>query len=342
MIKALLIFLVIISWYIAGVVHSMPIMIYSICLTLFMAGMYIITRIYRKKVSFSYESEYKSIISKTDSMININIANNSGMPVARMRLDIRIMYGFYGNTTKYVVKQHLYGNCRNSKGKLQFLVNMPYSGPACIYMDRVYLYDYTGAFRTRLRINKHMNIAVLPDVTGNEMDIDVVYAGGDDNDRRELYINKRGSSTDDIRQIREYQTGDSYRHIHWNMSARMGSLLVKEYSEETDVTINVVAKVIPEDMNDYAVMGHFYDRLVSLTMAYIGDDNNVNIIWYDHECDMFMTHPVGNRQDCEDVLYELYTYHEKCRMQNKYDTLENVPEYDDSNNGCFVVVDTKN
>ncbi len=33
-------------------------------------------------------------------------------------------------------------------------------------------------------------------------------------------------------QIRDYATGDSMRHIHWNQSARMETLLVREYETE--------------------------------------------------------------------------------------------------------------
>jgi len=38
-------------------------------------------------------------------------------------------------------------------------------------------------------------------------------------------------------QIREYQLGDDVRFIDWNASARMNSLLIKQYAEERSRTI---------------------------------------------------------------------------------------------------------
>src|SRR3954466_4720361 len=45
----------------------------------------------------------------------------------------------------------------------------------------------------------------------------------------------RGNGTD-FRDLREYQPGDDVRHIDWNVTARMDSLFVRQYSEDREVT----------------------------------------------------------------------------------------------------------
>ncbi len=47
--KVLLIFFVVISWYVAGMVHSFALMLYAVCLTFFMLAMHFVTSIYKKK-----------------------------------------------------------------------------------------------------------------------------------------------------------------------------------------------------------------------------------------------------------------------------------------------------
>lgn len=48
-----------------------------------------------------------------------------------------------------------------------------------------------------------------------------------------LFVSLGGNSNlAEIWQIRDYATGDSMRHIHWNQSARMETLLVREYETE--------------------------------------------------------------------------------------------------------------
>ena len=48
--KVLLIFFVVISWYVAGMVHSFALMLYAVCLTSFMLAMHFVTSIYKKNI----------------------------------------------------------------------------------------------------------------------------------------------------------------------------------------------------------------------------------------------------------------------------------------------------
>ncbi|MCB0194060.1 MAG: DUF58 domain-containing protein [Anaerolineae bacterium] len=55
-------------------------------------------------------------------------------------------------------------------------------------------------------------------------------------DRQSLRVGQ-GS---DIIGTREYRSGDSMRHIHWRSTARLGSLVVKELSDQDQLTLTVV------------------------------------------------------------------------------------------------------
>ena len=228
--KVLLIFFVVISWYVAGMVHSFALMLYAVCLTFFMLAMHFVTSIYKKRVSFAFASDYASAVEGRDYLVRVNINNNHGLPVSKIRLDIEVSYGFNGNKTKYMLTKKIYGSCHKKKDSIKFTIRMPYAGPACVYIKRVYFYDYTGVFRRKAVTDSHMNIAVLPYIEDGSIYME--YAASAAEASQDLYVNRSGNSVDDIRQIREYQTGDSYRHIHWNLSAKTGSLLVKEFSQE--------------------------------------------------------------------------------------------------------------
>ena len=45
----------------------------------------------------------------------------------------------------------------------------------------------------------------------------------------------RGVGTD-FRDLREYEPGDDIRHIDWNVTARMDTPFVREYSEDRELT----------------------------------------------------------------------------------------------------------
>ena len=110
MVKVLLVLIAAVSWYLAGVFHSFAIMLYAVCLAVFMLVMHIITRIYKKKTTFSFETEYICAAKDIECPVAINIKNNSGIPVSRIRFDIEVRYGFHNNMTakKDVLKHSVY------------------------------------------------------------------------------------------------------------------------------------------------------------------------------------------------------------------------------------------
>src|SRR5688500_14937263 len=40
----------------------------------------------------------------------------------------------------------------------------------------------------------------------------------------------------DVRDVREYETGDDVRHIDWNVTARMDEMFVRRYAEDRELT----------------------------------------------------------------------------------------------------------
>ena len=131
--KVLLIFFVVISWYVAGMVHSFALMLYAVCLTSFMLAMHFVTSIYKKRVSFAFASDYASAVEGRDYLVRVNINNNHGLPVSKIRLDIEVSYGFNGNKTKCMLTKKIYGSCHKKKDSINFTIRMPYAGPACVY-----------------------------------------------------------------------------------------------------------------------------------------------------------------------------------------------------------------
>ena len=71
----------------------------------------------KKKTTFSFETEYICAAKDIECPVAINIKNNSGIPVSRIRLDIEVRYGFHNNMTakQDVLKHSVYASCRRKK-----------------------------------------------------------------------------------------------------------------------------------------------------------------------------------------------------------------------------------
>jgi uncharacterized protein (DUF58 family) len=52
-------------------------------------------------------------------------------------------------------------------------------------------------------------------------------------------ISPRSGGVEEFAGVREYRRGDSRRHVHWRASARLGELVVKEFTRRTAATVTV-------------------------------------------------------------------------------------------------------
>ena len=60
----------------------------------------------------------------------------------------------------------------------------------------------------------------------------------------------QGDARHEIRQVREYRSGDSLRSVHRNLSARSGNLWIKEYERETEGAARVFL-----DLSEFSAAG---------------------------------------------------------------------------------------
>ncbi len=76
-----------------------------------------------------------------------------------------------------------------------------------------------------------------------------------------------------VRSVREFQTGDSLRHIHWPTSARLGKLFVREYDAETLPAYNILLDLKADWQTEKQ-----FDLAVVLTLSLIELGHQVGTI----------------------------------------------------------------
>ncbi|HEV8132199.1 MAG TPA: DUF58 domain-containing protein [Acidobacteriota bacterium] len=95
---------------------------------------------------------------------------------------------------------------------------------------------------------------------------------------RETFRKGQGES---LYQIRDYQGGDSFRHIHWRSSAKVGQLMVRDFSEgyENQVCICLDNTRPHERFEDAvtlaaSVASHFHEEGAPIQLVTAGDSSN--------------------------------------------------------------------
>jgi uncharacterized protein (DUF58 family) len=114
----------------------------------------------------------------------------------------------------------------------------------------------------------------------------------------------------DFDQIREYSVGDDVRFIDWNASARMNSLLIKEYVEERSRAIIVAVDVSGTSFFSSAqpVRREIAAQIAS-ALALVAEHNNdrVGLLLFANEVELYIP-PCQGKTHVRTIINHLFTY----------------------------------
>lgn len=110
--------------------------------------------------------------------------------------------------------------------KLRPKPNTPLSAQHCgllrLHIRGIYLYDYLGLFRFRLARPQTLEIPVHPEPVAPESIPEL------SNRVSVTWQPRRGGGFSENHDLRLYRPGDSLQQIHWKLSAKTGSLILRE------------------------------------------------------------------------------------------------------------------
>ena len=166
-------------------------------------------------------------------------------------------------------------------------ITFPYRGSYRVGVSDVVCHDIFGMFKYRYNLNIFKNIFVLPRrVTLEALE-------GDDRSQSSTEIVSRFSGNDNTEQndVRQYQTGDSLRSVHWKLSSKTQDLMVRQYSmnkeKRTYIFCDTAArydaqddkKYLP-DINEFAVDG-VVETAIAIATSVLTKGGNISLVWFD-------------------------------------------------------------
>ena len=81
-----LIIILAVVWYVAGIFHSFALMLYVVVNLLLIVSMYILTRIYKRNVTFDFDVNLAEGLKNSDCQLRINVGNKTGISVKKLSL----------------------------------------------------------------------------------------------------------------------------------------------------------------------------------------------------------------------------------------------------------------
>lgn len=296
--KGCLLILMLLTYYIAGSYRSLPLMIASITEAI-LAVFMIFTSFYLKRqlhVAFLKKSDiaYKGQIYTCKIL-----TENRGMLPAYFQVSFKLCNLFFSE--KAVLRSN---SDRKSRDALPFFIRFPSCGLYEIQIEKIRIYDPIRLFRRRRKSDEKMEIAVLPSAEA----ADLSFLGEEsEGDSGTPFPSPEGTpAQEEVRQIRDYAPGDSIRHIHWNQSARMETLLIREYETESRgccflFLTNRTRKSVNEER-----LERFYHGLWSLTAGLLERFELVLVQWYCTQSKGIRSAEVAGEEGMQAMMRMLY------------------------------------
>ncbi len=192
------------------------------------------------KVSLDHRTGY---IGKNGGIRKqIQIKNKTIFPVGRLELFVKIEDSF-GNVEKRVLAANVN---RNSQRIFWMKLNFLHCGTMNIRVEKIRVYDTFLLTRYTKKLELEQMFCVYPEIM-DKISFQIPENIFDE-DEEETSISGRHENRGELRELREYQEGDDYRNIHWKLSSKSESLLVKHYenSQDSKVYIHVNTQVRKE------------------------------------------------------------------------------------------------
>lgn len=111
---------------------------------------------------------------------------------------------------------------------LSFQISSEYCGKITFRLKKLKVYDYLQLFSFSRRTREMLTVTVLPQCLKPELSVQLYHNQYVDSDL--FSKQKSGDDPSEVFQLREFRDGDKLNRIHWKLSTKQDSFIVKEYS----------------------------------------------------------------------------------------------------------------
>ena len=249
------------------------------------------------------------------AVITLSVENaNRILPVTKGIARVRYENLFSGEKGRMKVR---FSVDSGKKRDRRIPVVMQNCGNVAIRVESVKIYDYLNIFAWTVGKDfETQNVLVLPPLKDMYLDRDGWYnETEEDSDRFSLY--KKGDDPSEIFNVREFADGDKIQTIHWKLSGKTGSLMVKEGSLPLTKVVNIFVDlcVAGDTTKDGRERRHRESNLLvqgiySVSMYMIENAIPQKYIWYDGRNELIQERIVEHEEELLWMFQELF----KCRI----------------------------
>ena len=162
--------------------------------------------------------------------INLSVETKGKLQPGKVRCLLEVRNTFSGKK-----KKKWFG------GNAAYPYELKLAGRYEFELKKVRIYDLTGFFYVARRENKCVSVDVLPEICYVPVQLtDAVHNFFGDADRYDEF--RPGYDPSELFDVREFQRGDRVQNIHWKLSAKADTWMIKEHSMPKACAITILTE----------------------------------------------------------------------------------------------------
>ncbi|SFS00864.1 DUF58 domain-containing protein [Anaeromicropila populeti] len=298
------------------------IFILTIALCLLPIVSFILTLIASCSLKFSFENESVRIEKGESYPLSVLVDNNSFFPIGKCKFYLICNYG--GQKTK-IKRKIKFSISSRTKQKLEVRICPEYCGKIQIQIAKIRIYDYFKIFKLSKRAANSFEAVIYPKL--QFYFLEVKHSNYLVRGESEEFSDKRpGDDPSEVFQIRDYQQGDRLQRIHWKLSSKKKTLMVKDFSEpvitETLVLFDLYCSNEGAKMMDE--LDSLMEQVLSVSYSLITQGHRHYVSWYDAAIDQIIRRTIYKEEDFYFLMEEIVkskTYQAKGVFAKNYAAL---------------------
>lgn len=165
----------------------------------------------------------------TACMGSLIVHNQAWLPAMKLQCSIAIINDL---TREQQVVSFITAAGPRRKARQDFLLQSVHCGRLYVQVQSVKIMDYFGLIAIKVPMKAASRITILPEMFPCEIYAAPVAASADDGS-----ASRRGDDRTEVFQMREYQSGDDIRQIHWKLSSKLDTLILREPSQSVSRSV---------------------------------------------------------------------------------------------------------
>ena len=164
------------------------------------------------------------------------------------------------------------------KGRLELTLGNARTGKLEVHTKKLKVVDFLGLFHKSLISPPSHGILIYPSLFGVEFAVDnsiEVYG-----DSLKYSQCREGNDVNEIFALHEYTEGDDLRRVHWKLSSKTETLMVRDFGQPLNCPVLLLLDLVRDDKTGADSFSACIDAFVSLSVALLAKGIGHNIAWF--------------------------------------------------------------